>query len=793
MKKPLFLLLSLLVFAGKNHSYGQAIITTIAGNGLYGNIGDGGPATAAEVEYVWFVARDNAGNIYVADNFAHRVRKINAAGIISAFAGNGTPGYSGDGAAAVSAELIGVAGIAADRYGNVYIADNNNHRVRKVNAAGTISTLAGNGVAGFSGDGGAATAAQLNSPYGLATDDSGNVYVADEFNYRIRKINSLGIISTIAGNGIGGYSGDGGPATAAQFTPTGIASDGIGGIYIATNNRIRKVSASGIITTVAGNGIAGFSGEGAPATTAKLNQPVGLAVDRLGNIFIADQYNHRIRKVTNSGVINTVAGNGVAGYLGDNGPATAAEFIQPLGICLDPQGNYYFSDYGNHRVRMVNVNNHIPAFTHWPVDSLTVCQNSLPSSINSLLAASDADAGQTETWTLIAGALHGTATVGYSMTSSGGVIAPAGATYVPAVGYAGDDTFKVRLDDGRSLDTITIYVRVRPLPDTGIITGSNIVCMGSPIALSNTATGGVWSVTNPRASVSGVGLVSGVSAGTDTIRHTFTTDGCSSYGSFVVTVYPVTDTISGPSAVCTGQSIALTGSPAGGAWNVTNTLAHMSGNIAIGDTAGVDTVIYTISNACGIFSTTMPITIIGFTIPTVIITATPATILAGEPDTLVAHVTNGGGISYGYQWQKNNTNIPGATDSVYISDTLSDGDSLICFVYNGPCNFSTFSWVYIQYHSNGIIEPAAEWALRLWPDPNKGTFNIAGSLVTESSEAAIEITDIIGRVVYRDVSVITNRSISKRISLGDSLEPGIYLLHIITTDGLKAIRFVVNK
>jgi hypothetical protein len=792
MKKPFFLLLALFVLVGKLHSYAQ-VITTIAGNGFYGNIGDGGPATAAEVEYVWYIARDNAGNIYFADNFAHRVRKINAAGIISAFAGNGTPGYSGDGAAAVSAQLIGVAGIAADRFGNVYIADNNNHRVRKVNAAGTISTVAGNGLAGFSGDGGAATAAQLNSPYGLATDDSGNVYVADEFNYRIRKINTLGIISTIAGNGIGGYSGDGGPATAAQFTPTGIASDGIGAIYIAANNRIRKVSASGIITTVAGNGIAGFSGDGAPATAARLNQPVGVDADRLGNIFIADQYNYRIRKVTNSGVINTVAGNGVAGYLGDNGPATAAEFIQPLGICLDPQGNYYFSDYGNHRVRKVNINNHTPAFTYWPVDSTSVCQNSLPSSINSLLAASDADTGQTERWTLIAGALHGTAAVGYSMISSGGVIAPSGASYVPAAGYTGNDTFKVQLDDGRSLDTITIYIRVRPLPDTGVITGSNTVCMGTPVALSDTATGGVWSVTNPRASVSGFGLVSGVMAGVDTIRHTFTNGGCSSFGSFVVTVYPVADTISGPSAVCTSQSIALTGSPAGGAWNVTNTLAHMSGNIATGDTAGVDTVIYTISNACGIFSTTAPITIIGFTIPTVIITATPATILAGQPDTLIAHITNGGGISYGYQWQINNMNIPGATDSVYISDTLSNGDSLICLIYNGPCNFSTFSWVYIQYNTNGVIEPGAASALRLWPDPNKGAFYIGGSLATESSAAAIEITDIIGRVVYRDESAIVNGSISKRINLGDKPEPGVYMLHIITTDGRKAIRFVVNK
>ena len=216
---------------------------------------------------------------------------------------------------------------------------------------GIITTIAGNGIAGYSGDGGLATNAELNNPYGVAVDSNGNIYIADTNNNRIRKVNSTtGIITTIAGNGTAGYSGDGGLATNAElYYPYGVAVDSNGNIYIADtyNNRIRKVnSTTGIITTIAGNGTAGYSGDGGPATNAQLNYPYGVAVDSSGNIYIADTDNNRIRKVNSTtGIITTIAGNGNPGYSGDGGPATNAELYDPSGVAVDSNGNIYIADY----------------------------------------------------------------------------------------------------------------------------------------------------------------------------------------------------------------------------------------------------------------------------------------------------------------------------------------------------------------------------------------------------------------------------------------------------------------
>jgi len=765
------------------------IITAYAGNGLYGNTGDGGPATAARMEYVWFNALDTSGNMYITDNFDHRVRKVSAAGIMSTFAGNGSAGFTGDGNVATAAQFIGAAGIAADKMGNVYFSDINNRRIRKVNAAGIISTIAGNGSAGFSGDGGPATSAQLNTPYGIAVDDAGNVYVADELNFRVRKISAAGIISTVAGSNVGGYAGDGGAATAAELTPLAVAVDNAGNLFVTTNNRVRKVSTSGIITTVAGNGIAGYSGDGGTATTAKLNQPVGVAVDGLGGIFIADQYNNRIRKVSPSGIISTIAGNGTGGNTGDGGPATAAELLQPLGICLDPSANVYFSDYGNLRVRKIVSGNHIPVFAHGALDSIYVCENSMGDSLHAILTASDADSGQTLTWTVVAPPLHGATSGADTLTDTGSALSPR-MVYVPATGYSGRDTFKVRVDDGASLDTITIYVNVKPLPDTGIIVGNSTVCMGTPDTLTDTVSGAVWTSVNARATVS-AGIVNGLAAGTDTILATYTVNGCSASASFPVTVYPVSDTITGPGAVCTGLTIDLSGLPGGGSWSVTNTLASVVGGVVTGDTAGVDTVIYTISNACGIFTTLKPVVVIGFTIPSLWISANPARVTPGNYDTLVAHITSGGGITYGYQWERNSTIIPGAIDSVYISNVLAEGDSMTCFITNGPCNFQTFSWTYILYHNAGVGGVANEGGMRLAPDPSNGTFSLEGTMPAGVNDATIVITDFLGNTVFSEHIYGTGGRISHNINV--DRPAGLYVLHLYSGSIHDVMRFTIVK
>jgi len=440
----------------------NGVITTVVGNGTYGSSGDGGSATSAQLELPNGLAIDGLGNLFIADFSANRIRKV-ANGIITTVAGNGTAGFSGDGGSGASAELSQPQFVAVDPSNNLYIADTGNNRVRKVSAGGIISTLAGVGTAGYSGDGGPAANAQLQGPQGVAVDQAGNVFIADSNNYRIRKVSPAGVISTVVGNGGNGTTGDGGPATSASINgsagisvdttgniflasyysstireisngvintvagtgalfsgdngaapsaqlgnPGGVAVDKSGNLFIADgNSRVRKVAANGIITTVAGNGSccggvlsgvpalgpnvspqrvtvdgsgnlyitdffsavrkisngtittvagngqSGFGGDGGTATSAQIaSTPGGVAVDNLGNVYFADTGNNRVRKVSN-GIISTVAGNGTAGFTGDNGPATAAELSVPVGVAVDTAGNLYIADAQNNRIRKV--------------------------------------------------------------------------------------------------------------------------------------------------------------------------------------------------------------------------------------------------------------------------------------------------------------------------------------------------------------------------------------------------------------------------------------------------------
>ncbi|PRX71137.1 putative repeat protein (TIGR02543 family) [Cohnella sp. SGD-V74] len=353
-------------YAAENYT-----IDTIAGTGAPGFSGDGGPAASAQFNLVYHVAVDAAGNLYFADSDNHVIRKVDTSGIITTAAG--TPGVeanwsipSGDGGPATSATLRYPGGVTFDSAGNMYIAEIGYERVRKVDTNGIISTVAGSGGLGYAGDGGPATSALLNRPVDVAVDSAGNLYFAEIFNHTIRKVDqTTGIITTVVGTGVAGFSGDGGPAASAQLnTPYSIDFDDSGNLYIAdrNNNRVRKVDTSGNISTMAGSGVAGYSGDGGPATAARMNSPIGLTVDDDGTLYVAEHGNNIVRKISPTGIITTIAGTGAFGDSGDGGPAKSAQLFLPLGIDLDPNGNLFVADRGNHKIKKLEAITHTVAF-----------------------------------------------------------------------------------------------------------------------------------------------------------------------------------------------------------------------------------------------------------------------------------------------------------------------------------------------------------------------------------------------------------------------------------------------
>lgn len=330
-------------------------ISTFAGTGVSGYTGDGGPATSARLSTPIGAAMDSAGNFYVASHQGCIVRKISSSGIISTFVGTGTCTSTGDGGAATSATINYPTGLVVDSSDNLYVAEYNGQRIRRITSSGTISTVAGTGTGGYSGDGGSATSAKLSQPVGLSLDSSGNLYIADSANARIRKV-SAGIITTVAGNGTTGSSGDGGLATAANlFYPYGVALDSSNNLYIADTavSRVRKVDGvTGIISNFAGTGTSGFSGDGGPATSAKLGSVTALTLDPQGNLYIAES--NRVRQVDTNGIITTVAGTGTGGYSGDGGPATSATLRLSYGILAPASGGIYYSDFSSNVVRLIS-------------------------------------------------------------------------------------------------------------------------------------------------------------------------------------------------------------------------------------------------------------------------------------------------------------------------------------------------------------------------------------------------------------------------------------------------------
>lgn len=356
------------------------MLSRLAGTGRAGVSGDGGPATSAQLLYPVGVAIDGSGNIYFTERDANEVRKVAPGGVISTIAGTGTNGFSGDGGPATSARLNKPVGLACDSAGNVYVADTNNHVIRRIGTDGIITTVAGNTVGGFGGDGGRATDASLNAPQGVSVDQNGTIYIADTFNHRIRSVTPGGEIATFAGIGYPGFAGDNNPATGSNLLfPTDVAADRQGNVFIADqgNNRIRKVT-RGVISTVAGGTADVQVTDGFIATAVRLNGPTGVAVDTAGNVYFAEGSiglgsglavgDNRIWRVGTNGVVNAFAGNGLNSFSGDLGPASSAQIDTPAQISMDAAGNTYFADSKNNRIRKIT-----PAGT-----VTTVAGNALP-------------------------------------------------------------------------------------------------------------------------------------------------------------------------------------------------------------------------------------------------------------------------------------------------------------------------------------------------------------------------------------------------------------------------------
>jgi Secretion system C-terminal sorting domain/Bacterial Ig domain len=609
----------------------QEIIQTIGGtHGSGGYGGDNIAATATKFNFQYMINLDAAGNLYIADNGNARIRKIDATtGIVTTVAGNGTGGSIGDGTPATAAELgasggpnPGVVGVAVDASNNIYIGDATNNKIRRVDGVtGIITTLAGTGTAGSTGDGGPASAALLSGPRGVAVDAAGNVFFADAGNNKIRMVTiSTGIITTVAGNGTAGYTSDGVVATTTKInSPRGVWVDASENVYFAdySNNRIRMVSsATGIIYTVAGNGTAGYTADGVVATTTKINGATDVKVDAAGNIYVADAGNNRVRVVNTSGIINTIAGSAsAAGWAGDGSLATAAavKMSSPVSIAVEPNTNYfYISDRNNDVIREVRPDSK-PYFVNGAAQSFTICEDGAAFDFSSYLAIVDSDQGQTETWTISSAAAKGTVALGTTATSDGGTVSTTGFTYTPTTGMSGIDNFTIQISDGFQTSTTTFTVTINPLPTVAAIGGSaSGVCVGSNITLTDGTAGGTWTTTTGNASVTS-GTVNGVTAGSDVVSYTVTNACGPTSMTYPVTVNPLPDagTISGATSVCAASSTPLTDVPGNpGTWSTTTGNASVSGTGSMsGVSAGSDLVSYTVTNVCGTDYATYNVTV----------------------------------------------------------------------------------------------------------------------------------------------------------------------------------------
>lgn len=526
MRAIFFILL--FVFGFSAHSQ---TITTIAGHYGIATVVDSGAATAGALRNPLGIALDHFGNVFIVESGANRVKKITPSGMILPYAGSGVATTTScppvtDSVPALSFNVCMASDVVIFN-DMMYLCDR--YVIRTINMSSPehiISNYAGGwSSSACSGDGGPATAAGILTD-AIATDTKGNIYTAC-LDYYTRRIDAATHTIHAFGGIYGGtYSGDGGPATNAGIGPPSsivVAEDGSVMIAhgVSTFSYLRRVDTAGIIHTVAGNGVYGYSGDGGPATAAAITVVNGMAFDGAGNLLFCDRDNHRIRKIDGAGIITTVAGTGGGLYSGDGGPATAAQIGNPYDLAIDDTGNIYFTDPGSRVVRKVSSGNHIPVVAGDMAHVNEVCAGSVLD-LGSITGVTDADAGQVLTWQVLHGPVHGVLS-GFSttVTAGSGVATPVGVSYTPAAGYSGPDSFRVKVHDGTSAVRFTVYISVPAPAHAGVISGADSLCPGDSVLFADTAAGGVWSSSNTAvASVNGSGMVYGLGAGSTTISYT---------------------------------------------------------------------------------------------------------------------------------------------------------------------------------------------------------------------------------------------------------------------------------
>jgi len=773
--------------------HGQ-IITTVAGGGT-GTLGDGGPATAATLGYFGNIALDTFNNLYIADGNHQRIRKVDhITQIMTTMAGTGVMGFSGDGLAATIAELNGPGGVATDINNNIYIGDANNNRIRKVDAlSGIITTYAGDGTFGSVGEGVAATATEIELG-GMALDAIGNLYLCED--HRIRKIDVSGILTTIGGNGLSGATGEGVLATTTSVNiPAGMCTDASGNVYFTDSlAAVRKINVStGIITRVAGTGdhIGGpYIGDGIAATASHIN-PFDVAVDRIGNLYIADYDNCRIEKVDTFGIISTVAGTGVAGFSGDTGPATDAKVNHPEGVALDACGNLYIADFANLRVRKVTlsstaISTPTPTISITASTSDTVCSGT---SVTYHAIVTGGGASFTYQWYVNGVAVSGTGTSYTYMPDLGDsvvciVTTLANACATPAVATSHAIHMVVN-----PFVTPTISIAASP---------SDTVCAGTSVTYTASIIGG-GSTPAFQWYVNGVAVISGSSSYTftpangDVVSCTLTSSNpcaipLSATNSIVMVVRPVvTPTISislvpADSIICSGTPVAYTasvsngGSTPGYLWKVNGVAVDTTPSYTYTPANG-DSIrcILTSSAECAVpatvSSSTINMVVDTFITPTITLSGITSDPIGGTV-TVNATVADAGS-SYFINWFNNGTEF--ATTTVptvtYIKDAAADTITARIVSTATGCYDSTTAAGFIITTANTGVKPLTpKGEPSIWPNPAKDELHID---YVANSIMSVVISNLLGQALIS--KEYNTRQVQMNIS---ELPAGIYFVKV---------------